>query len=76
MGRGFFEAFERPIVAGRSFHEGDRAAGGRTVIVNEAFARRFMSGATPVGARVRYATRDQAAPEPWTKSSEWCAISA
>jgi putative ABC transport system permease protein len=65
VGRGFFEAFEKPIVAGRGFHEGDRAFDARTVIVNEAFARRFMNGETPVGRRVRYASRDQSAPEPW-----------
>jgi putative ABC transport system permease protein len=64
IGRGFFEAFEKPIVSGRAFHEGDRAAGARTVIVNEAFARRFTNGSTPVGGRVRYAANDHA-PEPW-----------
>src|SRR5688572_8301184 len=53
VGPGYFEAFERPIVAGRDFHNGDRAAGARTVIVNEAFARRrYMSGQSPLGGRV------------------------
>ena len=38
VGGGFFEAFDRPIVLGRAFHEGDRSSSARTVIVNEAFA--------------------------------------
>lgn len=61
----FFAAFDRPIVAGRGFTEGDVSAGARNVIVNEAFARRFMNGASPVGRRVRYAIADAAAPEEW-----------
>ncbi len=65
VGPGFFEAFDRPILAGRDFHEGDRAAGARTVVVNEAFARRYTDGATPVGRRVRYAVSDPAPPNAW-----------
>jgi putative ABC transport system permease protein len=56
---GFFEAFNRPIVTGRGFHEGDRSSAARTVIVNEAFARDFsrQSGrVSPIGARLRYVT--------------------
>ena len=64
-GPGYFEAFKIPIVAGRNFHDGDRAAGANTVLVNEAFARQFMSGASPVGHRVRYATTDASRPQPW-----------
>ena len=41
VGPGFFEAFDRPIVAGRAFHGGDWSPTARTVIVNEAFAREF-----------------------------------
>ncbi len=65
VGTGFFEAFDKPILAGRGFHGGDRETGARTVIVNEAFARRFTDGATPIGRRLRYATTDSGAPEPW-----------
>ena len=35
------------------------------MLVNEAFARRYMKGASPCGARVRYASSDPAKPEPW-----------
>ena len=57
VGPGFFETFDRPIVAGRAFHEGDRSPSARTVIVNEAFVRRFSRSAgrgSPIGARLRY----------------------
>jgi predicted permease len=56
---GFFEAFDRPIVAGRGFNESDRNPAARTVIVNEAFAReleRQAGRASPIGARLRYVT--------------------
>jgi predicted permease len=57
VGAGFFEALDRPMVAGRDFHEGDRRPSARTVVVNEAFARRFSENArrgSPIGARLRY----------------------
>ena len=65
VGPGYFEAFQVPLVAGRNFHDGDRAADARTVLVNEAFARNYMKGGSPVGHRVRYASSDPARPEPW-----------
>ena len=72
VGPGFFEAFDLPVVAGRSFHGGDRSPGARTVIVNEAFARAFSRAprrGSPVGARLRYpassARPDAPAAEPW-----------
>jgi putative ABC transport system permease protein len=59
IGPGFFETFDRPIIAGRTFTASDRSEGSRTVIVNEAFARRrFMQGANPIGRRVRYIAGD------------------
>jgi putative ABC transport system permease protein len=64
VGPGFFEAFDRPIVSGRGFHAGDRTAGARAVVVNEAFARLYMNGATPVGRRVRYAS-PAPSPDAW-----------
>jgi hypothetical protein len=70
VGPGFFEAFDRPIVAGRGFHGGDWTPAARTVIVNEAFARAFSreaGGGSPIGARIRYrapadADEDEDAP--------------
>ncbi len=56
VGPGFFDTFERAMVAGRSFHTGDWHPAARTAIVNEAFARAFMheAGSLPIGARLRY----------------------
>ena len=72
VGPGFFEAFDRPIVAGRAFHAGDRNPTVRTVIVNEAFARQFsedVGRGSPIGARLRYSAssgrRDTSAAETW-----------
>ncbi len=65
VGPRFFESFDIQMVAGRNFHDGDRAAGARTVLVNEAFARRYANGASPVGARVRSISSDPATPDPW-----------
>ena len=54
---GFFETFDRPIVAGRAFHPGDTNSIARTFIVDEAFARAFsrQTGGSPIGARLRLA---------------------
>jgi putative ABC transport system permease protein len=58
VGPGFFEAFDRPIVAGRGFHGGDFSPAARTVIVNEAFVRGLVQRgiASPLGARLRYSS--------------------
>jgi predicted permease len=56
VGPGFFEAFDRPIIAGRGFHGGDFSPAARTVIVNEAFVRGLVHRgiASPLGVRLRY----------------------
>jgi putative ABC transport system permease protein len=65
VGPGYFEMFERPILSGRDFHSGDLAPGARSVVVNEAFARRYTKGSSPVGRGLRYAESDRATPGPW-----------
>lgn len=65
VGPRFFEAFDIPLIAGRNFHDGDRAPDARSVLVNEAFVRQHMVGANPVGRRVRYASPDPANQQPW-----------
>ena len=71
VGPRFFETIGRPVVAGRDFHEGDRTGSARTVVVNEAFARRFRrttGQGTPIGARVRRRAGGpglENAQEPW-----------
>lgn len=63
VGPGYFEAFDKQMVAGRPFHDGDRAETANTALVNEAFARRY--GSSPLGRRVRFVGEDPAKPEPW-----------
>jgi predicted permease len=46
---GYFETMETPLLVGRDFNPSDTPASPRTAIVNEAFARKFYSGANPVG---------------------------
>jgi hypothetical protein len=51
VGPGWFAVFQTPLLIGRDF---TRADGARpVVIVNRAFARRFLNGANPVGQVVR-----------------------
>jgi predicted permease len=46
---GFFETYGTPIIAGRDFTAADRPGGPVVAIVNEAFARHFFPGTSPVG---------------------------
>jgi predicted permease len=49
---GFFDVMDIPIVAGRSFTADDRFGGEPVVIVNEAWARKFIAGLDPLRERV------------------------
>ena len=49
---GYFKALDLPLVAGRPFDGRDIADGAPTCIVNEAFARRYLAGLSPIGARI------------------------
>lgn len=57
VGPGFFDAYEHPIIAGRTFHGGDYGPHAQTVIVNDAFRRRLVQRGidSPLGVRLRYA---------------------
>ena len=65
VGPRYFETFDVPLIAGRDFHDGDRNAESRVVLVNEAFSRQYFGGASPVGRRVRYVDSDSATAQPW-----------
>ena len=66
VGPGFFEAFRVPLVAGRDFHDGDRAAERATVLVNEAFARQLHETVRArSGGACAIASSDPAKPQPW-----------
>jgi putative ABC transport system permease protein len=47
-GAEYFRVMKIPVVAGRAFKDGDRAASAPVAIVNEAFVRRFLSQANPL----------------------------
>jgi len=53
VGPRFFETFDIPLLAGRDFHDGDRAAEGRAVLVNEAFAGIFSLMSVSVARRTK-----------------------
>jgi putative ABC transport system permease protein len=65
VGPGFFEAYNRPIAAGRGFNGGDFSPAARTVIVNETFARGLAQHgiASPLGAHLRYASESGVSTE-------------
>ena len=65
VGSGFFAAFRVSVVAGRDFRDEDRSPAATTVVVNQAFARRFTDGASPIGRRVRFASDEPSRPQPW-----------
>ena len=48
----WFTTYGTPIQAGRDFGEHDSAAAQRVAIVNHAFVRKFVNGATPIGRTV------------------------
>ncbi len=50
-GPGFFSAMQIPLLLGRDFTERDNNAGARTAIVNEAFAKKYFPGQSPLGRR-------------------------
>ncbi len=50
---GYFESLGQKLIAGRSFVKSDADAV-RTVIVNQAFARKYFNGRSPVGQRIRW----------------------
>jgi putative ABC transport system permease protein len=53
-----------PVVAGRDFNESDATAPTRTVLINQAAARKFWPGQNPMGARVRLGPDPS---EPWSE---------
>ena len=53
VGVNFFETFQAPIVAGRSFNEGDLAPGRNVAIVDLTFVRHVLNGQPALGRYVR-----------------------
>ena len=50
---GYFRAMRTPLLEGRAFTASDRSTAPKVVIVNSAFARQLLDGASPIGQRIR-----------------------
>ncbi len=61
VSQSYFDTLDLPIVRGRAFDERDRADTVPVCMVNEAFARRFFQGRSPIGMRL--AIRPMTAPQ-------------
>jgi putative ABC transport system permease protein len=51
IGPDYFKTLQITLLAGRDFDARDRVGAPKVAIVNEAFARKFLNGANPVGQR-------------------------
>ena len=64
----FFDVFQAPILAGRSFAAHDAGVGANTVVVNQLFVEEILAGRNAVGRHIRYSVEDSQAirePGPW-----------
>jgi putative ABC transport system permease protein len=48
----YFRLLDVPVLAGRTFTDGDATEAPQVCIVDEAFVRRFLTGRTPIGTRL------------------------
>jgi putative ABC transport system permease protein len=63
--KNLFRTLGIPVLAGSGFTGRERAQGVRQVVINEAFALRYLRHRNPIGARVRPAGRG--GPGPWAE---------
>ena len=63
--KNLFRTLGIPVLAGQAFTGRERAAGVRQVVINDAFASRYLRDRNPIGARVRLAGRG--GPGPWAE---------
>lgn len=68
----FFEVFQMPVLAGRTFDLRDLNENANTVVVNSLFVDRILGGRNAIGQRIRYKSiepaeirRSPAEPGPW-----------
>ena len=50
----YFRTLGTPVIVGREFTDRDTATSPKVVVVNEAFARRYFQGQSPLGKRVSF----------------------
>lgn len=62
VGRGFFDAMQVPLLAGRGFDSRDRSGGELTAVVSTTIAQRAWGDADPIGRRIRLGTPENAGP--------------
>jgi putative ABC transport system permease protein len=55
---GYFETLRVPIVRGRALNDNDKAGNPVSVVVNQTFVKKFLSGKDPIGQRFRYLGMD------------------
>jgi putative ABC transport system permease protein len=71
----YFRAMGIPVRAGRTFNDADGAQGAKVVLVNEAFARRFVPGypghGSPVGQRLVFGRDGTAQIDATTTQPMW-----
>src|SRR5206468_6927425 len=60
----FLTTYGTPLVAGRDITADDRVGTPSVAVVNEAFARKFLNGASPLGHTIRYARTPIGRPNP------------
>ena len=60
----YFATYNTPILAGRAMTDADRPGAAQVAVVNEAFARHFLRGRSPVGRTVRRISSSPAG-SPW-----------
>jgi len=63
IGPGYFSTMGIPLVEGREFGSSDTAKSPKVAIINEAMARRFFSGRSPVGSRFAFGAGDKVRPD-------------
>jgi predicted permease len=61
---GYFETMRIPLIVGRSFNEHDGLAGPPTIIINQAFAKKYFPGENPIGKHIQVRAGDDVFEHP------------
>jgi putative ABC transport system permease protein len=62
---GYFQAMNIPVLQGRPLDERDHSQAPLAVVINEAMARRYWPGESPIGKRIGTGRRSPTAPTWW-----------
>jgi predicted permease len=63
---GYFHTMQIPLLEGRDFNHGDTVQSPQVMIVNRAFADKFLAGENPLGKKLKPGTSDgPSAPPAW-----------